>query len=174
MKLCRKSQMRRNTSTQQVKIINFSICSVLSSNKDTINNLDSLEGTFAYMSPEQTGRINRSVDHRTDFYSLGVTFYEILAQKPPFNSITPIELVHCHIAKQPVPLHYLKPEIPRLLSEIILKLLAKTPEQRYQNAFGLKADLKNCLKQLETTGRIAEFTIAKHDCSSNLQIPAKL
>ncbi|MBW4685719.1 MAG: AAA family ATPase [Komarekiella atlantica HA4396-MV6] len=163
-----------NEETHQVKVIDFSISSLLSKEKHKLSNPDLLEGTLAYMSPEQTGRMNRSVDYRTDFYSLGVTFYEMLTGRLPFNVTDPMELVHCHIARQPVPVNQLMPEIPEAISAIVIKLLSKTAEDRYQSAFGLKADLENCLNQLEKTAQISSFPIGQHDQSSQLQIPEKL
>jgi predicted ATPase/signal transduction histidine kinase len=163
-----------NPETLQVKIIDFSIASCLSKENPTPSNLNLIQGTLAYMSPEQTGRMNRSVDYRSDFYSLGVTFYEILTGQLPFSATDPIELVHCHIAKQPLPPHKLNPDIPLAISNIILKLLAKAAEDRYQSALGLKTDLETCLNQLLTTGKIENFVLGKQDRCSQLQIPQKL
>ncbi|WP_442949291.1 serine/threonine protein kinase [Nostoc sp.] len=115
-----------NLETHQVKIIDFSISSLLFQEKPKLSNPDLLEGTLAYMSPQQTGRMNRTVDYRTDFYSLGVTFYEMLTGQLPFQVIDPMELVHCHIAKQPTTVDQLIPEIPQVISAIIMKLLSKT------------------------------------------------
>ncbi|MBD2042518.1 ATP-binding sensor histidine kinase [Microcoleus sp. FACHB-672] len=163
-----------NKQLGQVKIIDFSIATRLSAESPQLSNPSFLEGTLAYMSPEQTGRMNRSIDYRTDFYSLGVTFYEILAGRLPFQSTDPLELVHCHIAKMPVSPHQLNSEIPKAVSDIVMKLLAKTAEDRYQTALGLKADLEACFIQLETTGTIGNFIVGERDKSGQFLIPQKL
>ncbi|GAB1543319.1 AAA family ATPase [Scytonema sp. NUACC21] len=157
-----------------VKLIDFSIASRLAKENSCITNPERLEGTLAYISPEQTARMNRSVDYRTDFYSLGVTFYEMLTGQLPFKTTDALELVHCHIAKNPTPPHEVDPEIPKPVSEIVLKLMAKAAEDRYQNALGLKADLETCLYQLQSQGRIAEFTLGELDRSGQFLIPQKL
>ncbi|WP_293275010.1 AAA family ATPase [Microcoleus sp. PH2017_18_LLB_O_A] len=133
-----------------------------------------LEGTLAYISPEQTGRMNRAIDYRSDFYSLGVTFYEMLTGELPFSAIDPLELVHCHIARiAPAP-HSLKPEIPEAISAIVMKLLEKTAEDRYQSADGLRFDLETCLAQLQAGGNISDFTAGNADRAGQLLIPQKL
>src|SRR5271163_3245572 len=106
---------------------------------------DEIAGTLAYMAPEQTGRMNRSIDARSDLYSLGITFYEMLTGTLPFAAADPMEWVHCHIARQPVPPDMRAVEIPRMLSAIVMKLLAKTAEERYQTSAGVEADLSRCL-----------------------------
>ncbi|MDZ8104398.1 MAG: AAA family ATPase [Nostoc sp. DedQUE12a] len=163
-----------DSNTGQIKIIDFSIASRLSRENQIVNDLNLLEGSLAYMSPEQTGRMNRSIDYRTDFYSLGVTFYEMLTSKLPFVADDPLELVHSHIAKIPVPPHELNSKIPLAVSDIVMKLLAKTAEERYQNALGLKADLELCLRQLQTTGKIENFVVGQLDLYSQFVIPQKL
>ncbi len=104
-----------------------------------------IAGTLAYMAPEQTGRMNRSIDSRSDLYSLGVTFYEMLTGALPFTAADPMEWVHCHIARQPDAAGRARRGCPAPLSAIVMKLLAKTAEERYQTAAGVEADLRRCL-----------------------------
>lgn len=163
-----------NPTNGKAKLIDFGIATVLSRESYTLRNPNVLEGTLAYISPEQTGRMNRAIDYRTDFYSLGVTFYELLTGELPFPTLDAMELVHCHIAKRPIPPHELNPEIPQAISSIILKLLAKTAEERYQSAWGIKADLEICLSQLQTLGKIPNFPLGCQDFSDKFQIPQKL
>jgi serine/threonine protein kinase len=127
--------------TKRVKITGFGGASHLSGEKLTPAKESLQERMLAYLSPEQTGRMNRMLDHRTDFYSMGVIFYELLTGQLPFSFTDPLELVHAHIAKQPKPPYELNPLIPIPVAEIVMKLLAKMAEDRYQNAYGLKADL---------------------------------
>ncbi|MEG4810424.1 AAA family ATPase [Microcoleus sp. F8-D3] len=163
-----------NPSTKQVKLIDFSIASLLPRETQILINPNVLEGTLAYISPEQTGRMNRGIDYRTDFYSLGISFYELLTGKLPFESNEPIELVHSHIAK-PAPLvHEINPQIPSVLSEIVRRLMAKNAEYRYQSALGLKFDLEKCLHQLQENGEINDFPIAQRDVCDRFIIPDKL
>jgi PAS domain S-box-containing protein len=133
-----------------------------------------IAGTLAYMAPEQTGRMNRSVDSRSDLYALGVTFYEMLTGGLPFTAADPMEWVHCHIARQPVPLDERVAGIQRPLAAIVMKLLAKTAEQRYQTAAGVEADFQRCLAEWESHGRIDPFPLGDHDVSDRLLIPEKL
>ncbi|MBD2730373.1 AAA family ATPase [Nostoc sp. FACHB-892] len=159
--------------TRQVKLIDFSIASLLPRETQTIINPNLLEGTLAYLSPEQTGRMNRGVDYRSDFYSLGVSFYELLTGELPFQSDDPMELVHCHIAKMPLILGN-REDIPQVFSDIVMKLMAKNAENRYQSALGLKHDLEECLYQIQETGTITYFEIAKRDICDRFIIPEKL
>ena len=163
-----------NPYTKQLKLIDFGISTILSRENPTIKNPNILEGTLGYISPEQTGRMNRSLDYRTDFYSLGATFYELLTNQLPFDTIDAMELVHCHIAKQPIPPHELIPEIPFAISAIVMKLLAKTAEERYQSAWGIQSDLEECLFQLQNNNQILYFPLGRHDISGKFQIPQKL
>ncbi|BAY79794.1 serine/threonine protein kinase with two-component sensor domain (plasmid) [Nostoc linckia NIES-25] len=160
--------------TKQVKLIDFSIASLLPKETTEIKNVNGLEGTLSYLSPEQTGRMNRGIDYRSDFYSLGVTLYELLTGQLPFESNEAMELVHCHIAKLPNQLGDKRQEIPEVLSEIVMKLMAKNPEDRYQSALGLKFDLENCLVQLQQTGKIDPFIIGQRDLCDRFIIPEKL
>ena len=133
-----------------------------------------IAGTLAYMAPEQTGRMNRSVDSRSDLYALGVTFYEMLTGVLPFTAIDPMEWVHCHIARQPAPPTERVAGVPGPLSAIVMKLLAKTAEERYQTAAGVEADLRGCLAAWELYRCIDQFPLGEHDGSDRLLIPERL
>ncbi len=163
-----------NRTTRQLKIIDFGIATIRPQENPSLKSPNVLEGTLAYISPEQTGRMNRSLDYRTDLYSLGVTFYELLTRQLPFQTKDPLELVHCHLAKQPLPPQQINPDLPLVLSNMVLKLMAKAAEDGYQSADGIKADLSECLRQLETTGKISNFAIATQDVANRFQIPQKL
>ncbi|AFZ24260.1 putative ATPase [Cylindrospermum stagnale PCC 7417] len=163
-----------NPETKQVKIIDFSISSLLPKENTEITNPNSLSGTLAYMSPEQTGRMNRGIDYRTDFYSLGVTFYELLTGQLPFNSTNPLELVHCHLAKEPINPRVVNPKLPQAIADIITKLMAKTAEKRYQTARGIRYDLEICQQPLLSQGKIEAFELAQRDQSNRFLIPEKL
>ena len=131
-------------------------------------------GDWAYVSPEQTGRMNRQADYRTDYYSLGILLYRLLTGQLPFQADHPLEWVHCHLAHMPVPPHELVPDLPRVVSDLVLKLLTKVPEERYQSANGLLADLEHCLAQWQASGEIAPFALGMRDVSDRFQIPPKL
>ncbi|MFN6483984.1 MULTISPECIES: AAA family ATPase [unclassified Nostoc] len=160
--------------TNQIKLIDFSIASLLPRETQELQSLNGLEGTLAYLSPEQTGRMNRGIDYRSDFYSLGVTFFELLSGKLPFESYEPMELVHYHIAKLPPSLCDFNPELPLMLGEIVRKLMAKNAEDRYQSALGLKHDLVTCLEQWRETGKHTWFDLGQRDISDRFLIPEKL
>ncbi len=127
-----------------------------------------------YLSPEQTGRTNRAIDSRADLYSLGVTFYEMLTGRLPFEARDPVEWVHCHVARAPPSPSDVVPEVPRILARIVLKLLSKMPEDRYQTARGLRLDLERCLAEWSRSGRIEPFAPGERDASDRLQIPQRL
>ncbi|MBD2214470.1 AAA family ATPase [Calothrix sp. FACHB-156] len=163
-----------NPDTGVVKIIDFGIATQFNRTNPTFKSPHVLEGTLAYLSPEQTGRMNRLLDYRTDFYSLGVTFYELLTGYLPFPTTDILELVHCHIAKQPPPPYELNATIPKAVSDIVLKLMAKNAEERYQSAWGIKADLEICADQLKKIGQIHSIQLGLLDIRDQFQIPQKL
>ncbi|MGB6297897.1 MAG: AAA family ATPase [Rivularia sp. (in: cyanobacteria)] len=173
-----------NPQTKEIKLIDFSIASLLPKETQEIKNPNVLEGTLAYLSPEQTGRMNRGVDFRADFYAFGVTLFELLTGELPFKSDDAVELVHCHIAKQPPNINKPHPnpllgkeraqEIPEVIGNIVIKLMAKNAEDRYQSALGLKHDLELCLKQIKETGKIENFEIPQRDICDQFIIPEKL
>src|SRR5215471_19370577 len=158
----------------RVTLIDFAVATRLSLEDRRAASVNRLEGTLAYMSPEQTGRMNRVLDRRTDLYSLGVTFYRLLTGVLPFRSNDPLELVHSHIARTPPPPHTLNPAVPAVVSAIVMRLLSKNAEDRYQDVGGLRVDLQRCLEQLEGGGEIASFPLGEEDFSDELRIPQKL
>ena len=159
---------------RKVKIIDFGISTEFSFEKPQELNLNSFEGTLYYMSPEQTGRMNRSIDFRTDFYSLGITFYKMLCGRLPFESESPTEIIFSHIAKIPPLASETNIEVPIVLSKIISKLLSKMPEDRYANADGILYDLNKCLHMLRNDGKIQEFNICQGDYIDRFEILKKL
>ncbi|MEM7128320.1 MAG: AAA family ATPase [Chloroflexota bacterium] len=168
-------------------LIDFGIASKLDLKRTHLGNPAHLEGTLAYISPEQTGRMNRVVDSRTDLYSLGVTFYEVLTGRLPFDVSDPLELVYAHLAQAPEPPHSVNPDIPEILSQIVLKLMAKNPEERYQSALGVAEDLKR-VKHSITTGykngaslspiedalNSRDFALGQDDFIGKLNVPEHL
>ena len=160
--------------SKQVRLIDFSISSLLPKETQEVKNPNGLEGTLAYLAPEQTGRMNRGVDYRADFYTLGVTLFELLTGQLPFGSKDAMALVHAHLAKQPPQIRDLAPAVPDSLAAIVHKLMAKNAEDRYQSALGLKHDLETCLYALKETGQIAPFEIGRKDWCDRFTIPEKL
>jgi len=156
------------------KYIDFGIATHLEQETQEAIGLRKLKGTLPYMSPEQTGRMNRSLDYRTDFYSLGISLYEMLSGCPPFEADDPIEIIHCHLAKPAIPPATINPEIPLPVSNIIMKLLEKNAEDRYQSATGLHKDLQRCLKELKSKGAISPFNLGRSDVSERFHIAQKL
>jgi PAS domain S-box-containing protein len=152
----------------------FGIASQLPRERQSLEPPEFIAGTLAYMAPEQTGRMNRSIDSRSDLYSLGVTFYEMLTGSLPFTASDPMEWVHCHIAKQPVAPIERVGTVPASVSAITMKLLSKTAEERYQTAVGVESDLRRCLSQWESQGEIDNFTLGGHDTPDRFMIPEKL
>ena len=163
-----------NPDTAEVKIIDFSIASRLPREIKTLSNPNVLEGTLPYISPEQTGRMNRGIDYRTDFYSLGITFFEFLCGQLPFLTNDLMELVHCHIAKPAPVASTVNPKIPSIVSNIISKLMAKNAEDRYQSTIGLKHDLEFCYLQWQELKFIVDFKLGEKDISDRFIIPEKL
>src|SRR5713101_829576 len=160
--------------TGQVWLTGFGIAARLPRERQSPEPPELVAGTLAYMAPEQTGRMNRSIDSRSDLYSLGVTLYEMLTGSLPFMASDPVEWVHSHIARQPVPPGERLKSLPRSVSAIIMKLLAKTAEERYQTAAGAERDLRRSLAQWETERRIDDFPPGEHDTPDRLLIPEKL
>ncbi len=160
--------------TGEIHLTGFGVASQAPREQQQAVPIEVIVGTLAYMAPEQTGRMNRSVDSRSDLYSLGVTCYELFTGQLPFTAADPMEWVHCHIARQPVRPSERGQGIPGQISDIIMKLLAKTAEDRYQTAAGVAADFQRCLAEWEASGRIEPFALASHDQSGRLMIPEKL
>jgi PAS domain S-box-containing protein len=160
--------------TKQIKLTDFGLATLLPHQTQMLVSTNVLEGTLAYIAPCQTGRINRGIDYRCDFYALGVTLFELLTGELPFKSDDPLEIVHCHLAKPAPFVSELKPEIPEAIAQIVFKLMAKNAEDRYQSALGLKHDLEVCLNQLNQTGSITEFAIGTRDLCDRFTISEKL
>jgi PAS domain S-box-containing protein len=152
----------------------FGIASELPRERQSPDAPESITGTLAYMAPEQTGRMNRSIDARSDLYALGMTFYEMLTGSLPFTASDPMEWVHCHIAKRPAPPSERVATLPASISTITMKLLSKTAEERYQTASGVESDLRRCRSQWESQGWIDDFTLGAYDIPDRLMIPEKL
>jgi PAS domain S-box-containing protein len=163
-----------NSATGQVWLTGFGIASRLPRERPSPEPPEFIAGTLAYMAPEQTGRVNRSIDSRSDLYSLGVTLYEMLTGSLPFSASDPMEWVHCHIARlPPIPGERLR-NVPASVSAIVMKLLAKTVEERYQTAAGVERDFRRCLSQWDALGSICDFVPGEHDTPDRLMIPEKL
>jgi PAS domain S-box-containing protein len=163
-----------NSATGQVWLTGFGIASRLPRERQALEPPEFVAGTLPYMAPEQTGRVNRSIDSRSDLYSLGVTFYEMLTGALPFRAADPMEWVHCHIARQPVVPSERLTSVPGAISAITMKLLSKTAEDRYQTAAGVETDLRRCLREWETLGRIDTFAPGERDIPDRLILPERL
>jgi predicted ATPase/signal transduction histidine kinase/ActR/RegA family two-component response regulator len=168
------SNILLNPDTGELRLADFGASFLLASEPAAPADAPGLAGTLAYMSPEQTGRTSRPVDHRSDFYSLGVTMYQLLTGRLPFDPGDALALVHSHLARQAVPPHELDPAIPVAISDIVTKLMAKVPEDRYQSARGCAHDLEECRSQLHARGRIEPFPLGKNDRAERFHIAARL
>lgn len=163
-----------NPQTRVVRLIDLGLSTRIVETQQEINHPSMVEGTLAYISPERTGRLTLGSDHRTDFYSLGATFFHLVTGQLPFDTTDPMELVHCHIARLPMPPRILNPVVPECLSNIILKLMEKTAEHRYQSSRGLQADLLECQNQWKKQQIIIPFSLGTQDRSEQFIIPKKL
>jgi serine/threonine protein kinase len=163
-----------NSATGQVWLTGFGIASRLPRERQSPEPPEFIAGTLPYMAPEQTGRMIRSIDSRSDLYSLGVTLYQMLTGSLPFTASDPMEWVHCHIARKPVAPSERLENVPAPVSQIIMRLIAKTAEERYQTAAGVENDLRHCLAEWERQGRIDPFALGEHDAPDRLLIPEKL
>ncbi|TPK96956.1 PAS domain S-box protein [Mesorhizobium sp. B2-4-12] len=163
-----------NAATGEVWLTGFGIASRLARERQPLDAPETIAGTFAYMAPEQTGRMNRSIDSRSDLYALGISFYQMLAGGLPFTAAEPMEWVHCHLARQPVELTGQRSDIPGTVSAVVMKLLAKRAEDRYQTASGLESDLRRCQAEWGAQHRIDDFSLGARDTPDQLRIPEKL
>lgn len=163
-----------NRNNDVIKFTDFGISSIITHENEEIYNREVIEGTLRYISPEQTGRMNRDVDYRTDIYSLGITFYEMLTGEVPFVSSDPMEIIHSQIARQPAPPCEVAEDIPPVISDIVIRMLAKNPEERYQNAFGVMHDIELCLDQYRHNKTIVPFGLGQKDISKQFRIPHAL
>src|SRR6516162_7852503 len=168
------ANMLVNSATGEVRLTGFGIASRLPRERQSPHPPETIAGTLAYMAPEQTGRMNRSIDSRSDLYAVGVTFYQMLTGVLPFVAAEPMEWVHSHLARRPVAPAERRNEIPGAVSAIVMKLLAKRAEDRYQTAAGLEHDLRRCQTEWEAQRRIDDFPVGEHDTPDRLVIPEKL
>jgi PAS domain S-box-containing protein len=168
------ANIRVNDVTGEARLTGFGIASRVPRERQSPDAPETIAGTLAYMAPEQTGRMNRSIDSRSDLYSLGITLYQMLTGSLPFSATDPMEWVHCHIARHPAPPNEHMSTIPEAVAAIVLKLLAKNAEDRYQTAAGVESDLRRCLSEWEGLGRIDSFLLGTEDASDRLLIPEKL
>jgi PAS domain S-box-containing protein len=170
----RPSNILVDMTADEIKLTGFGLASLGPDARESLRLAALAQDALAYLAPEQTGWMNRAVDQRSDLYSLGVTFYRMLTQRLPFSAGDPLEWAHCHIARLPMPPSELGSAIPRAISDVVMRLLAKEPEHRYQSARGLQLDLEQCLAEWNATGRIAPFTLGTKDASEAFRLPQKL
>ncbi|HXU79990.1 MAG TPA: AAA family ATPase, partial [Polyangia bacterium] len=158
----------------EVRIADFGIATLLPGQRPSTASLRLIEGSLPYLSPEQTGRTNRALDQRSDLYSLGVTFFEMLTGRLPFQAADPLEWVHCHVARRPPSLAALIPSLPPIVGALVMRLMAKEPEDRYQSARGLVRDLERCIDQWSVNARVDDFPLGAHDVVDRLRIQQRL
>ncbi|HUR32128.1 MAG TPA: AAA family ATPase, partial [Saprospiraceae bacterium] len=163
-----------NPDQLEIQIVDFGQSIKLDVKTIHLSNPELLEGTLSYFSPEQTGRMNRVLDYRSDLYSVGVIFYELFTGRLPFEMKDPLKLIHSHLAVYPTPPDEINATLPKQIARIIRVLLSKNAEDRYQSGFGLEADLKLCLELLESKGEITDFDISHNKVFTKFQIPQKL
>src|SRR4029453_10153602 len=168
------SNIFANAAMDHAWLTGFGIASRLPRQRQSADPPEFLPGTLEDMAPEQTGRMNRSIDSRSDLYALGITLYELITGSLPFIASDPMEWIHCHIARQPLPPCERLKDIPHCVSAIIMKLLAKTPEERYQTAAGVESDLRRCLEDWDRERGVRDFALGEHDRPDSLLIPEKL
>ncbi|MCB9779192.1 MAG: AAA family ATPase [Alphaproteobacteria bacterium] len=168
------SNMVWNPDADRLELIDFGIASTVSRQRPSLASPSILRGTLPYIAPEQTGRMNRSVDYRSDYYALGASLFELLTGRPPFVGDDPLELVHAHVTRPPPDPRALVPSLPEDLSAVVVELLQKSADQRYQSAFGLRHDLERCRASLrgERAGR--SFLLRRQDRPSRVQQPGQL
>ncbi len=163
-----------NPATLEIRLIDFSSSTELTREHQDITLAKRIVGSLPYMSPEQTGRMNRDIDYRTDYYSLGISFYQLLTGRLPFTADDPLEWVHCHISRQAIPADKINRAIPKVLAGVIAKLISKNAEDRYQSSYGIAADLEKCRDEINKGFQDVDFELAKADVSRTFQIPQQL
>ena len=163
-----------NPAENSLRLIDFSTSVELSREHQGFTTAKQIEGSLPYISPEQTGRMNRDVDYRADFYSLGIVFYQMLTGHLPFVANDALEWVHCHISRQADPVNKVNRAIPNVLSDLVLKLISKNAEDRYQSSYGILTDIEECSKRIFNGFHDFNFELATRDVSPEFQIPQKL